>query len=84
MNKNCQFGAQMTEFQEQATIYLPDDFPTPLRVQLRNISVSESDRRKSSVEGTRYSFSCIGRLLFRSETHSAKNSGLVSWVDAQI
>ena len=73
-------GAQMTELQDQATIYLPDDFPTPLRVQLRIISVSESGRRKSSVEGMQYSFSCEGRLLFKSENHSVKDHEMYATV----
>ena len=65
-------GAAMSESAAdgQATIYLPGDFPTPMRVQLRIISVSESDRRGSSVEGTQYAPSCVGRLLFRSSLRS--------------
>ena len=61
-------GAQMLGGQnkDQATIYLPDEFPTPTRVQLRILTASESDKRQSSVEGTQYSFSCAGRLFYKS------------------
>ena len=68
-------GARMEENQnkDQATVYLPDDFPTPFRVQLRILTATESDRHVSSVEGAQYSFSCAGRLFYRSEEFSGKN-----------
>ena len=71
-------GAEMRENQnkDQATIYLPDDFPTPFRVQLRILTVTESDRHVSSVEGTQYSFSCAGRLFYRSSRFSDENQEL--------
>ena len=58
---------------DQAAVYLPDEFPTPFRVQLRILTVTESDKHVSSVEGTQYPFSCAGRLFYRSEKHSDKN-----------
>ena len=71
-------GARMVESQgkDQATVYLPDDFPTPFRVQLRILTVSESDKHVSSVEGQQYSFSCAGRLFYKSEKYSDKNQEL--------
>ena len=71
-------GARMVENQnkDQAAVYLPDDFPTPFRTQLRIVTVTESDRHVSSVEGTQYSFSCVGRLFYRSEKYSDENQEL--------
>ena len=71
-------GAEMRENQnkDQATVYLPDDFPTPFRVQLRILTVTESDRHVSSVEGTQYSFSCAGRLFYSSSRFSTENEEL--------
>ena len=71
-------GARMVENQgkDQATVYLPDGFPTPFRVQLRILTVSESDKHMSSVEGPQYSFSCAGRLFYRSEKYSDENQEL--------
>ena len=67
-------GARMAEGRnkDQAAIYLPDEFPTPLRVQLRILTASGSDKRQSSVEGTQYSFSCAGRLFYKSEKNSER------------
>ena len=72
-------GARMGENQNKdlATVYLPDDFPTPFRVQLRILAATESDRRVSSVEGAQYSFSCAGRVFCRSEKFSDKKPGVL-------
>ena len=72
-------GARMAQNQnkDQAAVYLPDEFPTPFRVQLRILTVSESDRHVSSVEGAQYSFSCAGRLFYRSEKYSDKKQGVL-------
>ena len=68
-------GARTSEGRnrDQATIYLPDEFPTPFRVQLRVLTASESDRRQSSVGGTQYPFGCAGRLFYRSGKNSDKD-----------
>ena len=58
----------------QAALRQTELFPTPLRVQLRVPSVSESGKRKSSVEGAQYSFSRVGRLMFRSAEERVRQS----------
>ena len=68
-------GARMAQNQnrDQAAVYLPDEFPTPFRAQLRILAASESDRHVRSVEGAQYSFSCAGRLFYKSGKYSAEN-----------
>ena len=46
---------------------LPDDFPPPIRTQLRVVSCAGNKYRDSSVPGAQYRFSCVGRLSCRSE-----------------
>ena len=58
-------GCLLAEQGDQATIRLPDSFPTPHRMFLRVISCWENDFHKSSAPGPQYQFSVVGRLSYR-------------------
>ena len=71
----------------QTPLRLPEEFPTPVRAQLRIVRVSENEWRKSSVERPQFSFSCVGRVMFHSmrystdgnEMHTAAFSRATAW-----
>ena len=58
-------GCLLAEQGDQATIRLPDSFPTPHRMFLRVVSCWENEFHKSSAPGPQYQFSLVGRLSYR-------------------
>ena len=54
-----------------ATLQFLGEFPTPLGMQLRVVSVHGGERRRRSGEGPQYSFSCVGRVALHSRQYSA-------------